>query len=297
MGRVRTKIKMKTSTKLKTFLIIFLIIIFAVIAARYFIGLHFKKKFSVRPAPGVIVSKVERSLFYKSIETFGTAIAESSKTYRVKKDNIVGNLNIENRFVKKDEIIIALKNGDNIVADFEGKLGKREIAQGVLGSNSLIITLDDLKKIIIDIKVPENYVGILKPGLKAEIINSAFNEIFKGKVDSISSRIDPSTRSILARIVVKNSDFKIIPGQLMTVKVIYDETNQIGVPESAVTIQGQTAFVYIVEANTAVKKDIEIGKRNFGKVSVISGINEGDIVISEGISKVRNKAKIKIINP
>ena len=297
MGRVRTKIKMKTSTKLKTFLIIFLIIIFAVIAARYFIGLHFKKKFSVRPAPGVIVSKVERSLFYKSIETFGTAIAESSKTYRVKKDNIVGNLNIENRFVKKDEIIIALKNGDNIVADFEGKLGKREIAQGVLGSNSLIITLDDLKKIIIDIKVPENYVGILKPGLKAEIINSAFNEIFKGKVDSISSRIDPSTRSILARIVVKNSDFKIIPGQLMTVKVIYDETNQIGVPESAVTIQGQTAFVYIVEADTAVKKDIEIGKRNFGKVSVISGINEGDIVISEGISKVRNKAKIKIRNP
>ena len=288
---------MKTSTKLKTFLIIFLIIIFAVIAARYFIGLHFKKKFSVRPAPGVIVSKVERSLFYKSIETFGTAIAESSKTYRVKKDNIVGNLNIENRFVKKDEIIIALKNGDNIVADFEGKLGKREIAQGVLGSNSLIITLDDLKKIIIDIKVPENYVGILKPGLKAEIINSAFNEIFKGKVDSISSRIDPSTRSILARIVVKNSDFKIIPGQLMTVKVIYDETNQIGVPESAVTIQGQTAFVYIVEADTAVKKDIEIGKRNFGKVSVISGINEGDIVISEGISKVRNKAKIKIRNP
>ena len=288
---------MKTSTKLKTFLIIFLIIIFAVIAARYFIGLHFKKKFSVRPAPGVIVSKVERSLFYKSIETFGTAIAESSKTYRVKKDNIVGNLNIENRFVKKDEIIIALKNGDNIVADFEGKLGKREIAQGVLGSNSLIITLDDLKKIIIDIKVPENYVGILKPGLKAEIINSAFNQTFKGKVDSISSRIDPSTRSILARIVVKNSDFKIIPGQLMTVKVIYDETNQIGVPESAVTIQGQTAFVYIVEADTAVKKDIEIGKRNFGKVSVISGINEGDIVISEGISKVRNKAKIKIINP
>ena len=100
-------------------------IIFAVIAARYFIGLHFKKKFSVRPAPGVIVSKVERSLFYKSIETFGTAIAESSKTYRVKKDNIVGNLNIENRFVKKDEIIIALKDGKNIVADFEGKIGKR----------------------------------------------------------------------------------------------------------------------------------------------------------------------------
>ena len=143
---------MKTSTKLKTFLIIIFIAIFAIIAARYFIGLHFKKKFSVRQAPGVIVEKVEKTRFYKSIETFGTAIAQNSKTYRIKKDDVVGNLSIENRFVKKDEIIVALQNGENIIADFEGKLGKREIAQGVLGSNSLIITLDDLKKIVIDIK-------------------------------------------------------------------------------------------------------------------------------------------------
>ena len=288
---------MKTTSKLKAFLIIFFIAIFAIIIARHFIGLHFKKKFSARPAPGVIVSKVEKSLFYKSIETFGTAIAQSSKIYRVQKDNIAGNLNIENRFVKKGEIIIALKDGKNIVADFGGKTGKREIAQGVLGSNSLIITLDDLKKIVIDIKIPENYVGILKPGLKAEIINSAFNKTFKGKVESISSRIDPSTRSILARIIVDNSNFEIIPGQLMTVKIIYDEINQIGVPESAVTIQGNTAFVYIVNADTAEKKNIKMGKRNFGKVSIVSGINEGDMVISEGVSKVRNKAKVKIINP
>ena len=288
---------MKIQSKLKAFLIIFFIAIFAVIIARYFIGLHFKKKFSVRPAPGVIVSKVEKSLFYKSIETFGTAIAQNSKVYRVQKDDVVGNLNIENRFVKKGEIIIALKDGKNIVADFEGKVGKREIAQGVLGSNSLIITLDDLKKIVIDIKVPENYVGILKSGLKAEIINSAFNKTFKGKVESISSRIDPSTRSILARIIVNNSNFEIIPGQLMTVKIIYDEINQIGVPESAVTIQGNTAFVYIVNSDIVERKNIKMGKRNFGKVSIVSGINEGDMVISEGVSKVRNKAKVKIINP
>ena len=288
---------MKTSTKLKTFLIIIFITIFAVIAARHFIGLHFKKKFSVRPAPGVIVEKVEKTMFYKSIETFGTAIALNSKTYRVRKDNVVGNLNIENRFVKKDEIIVALQNGEKIIADFDGKLGKREIAQGVLGSNSLIITLDDLKKIVIDIKVPENYVGILRSGLKTEITNSAFNKIFKGKVDSISSRIDPSTRSILARILVDNSDFEIIPGQLMTVKVIYNEINQIGVPESALTIQGNTAFVYIINNDVAEKKNVEIGKRNFGKVSIVSGVLEGDLVISEGVSKVRNKSKVKIINP
>ena len=117
---------MKTSTKIKTFLIIFFVVIFAIIAARHFIGLHFKKKFSVRPAPGVIVSKVEKSLFYKSIETFGTAIAQNSKTYRVQASEIAGKLKINNRFVKKGEIILTLKDGEKLIADFAGKIGKRE---------------------------------------------------------------------------------------------------------------------------------------------------------------------------
>ena len=136
----------------------------------------------------------------------------------------------------------------------------------------------------------------MKPGLKAEIINSAFNKTFKGKVESISSRIDPSTRSILARIIVDNSNFKIIPGQLMTVKIIYNEINQIGVPESSVTIQGDTAFVYVVKDNIVEKRNIKIGKRNFGKVSITSGLKEGEVVVREGVSKVRNKAKVKIVN-
>ena len=93
---------MKTSTKLKTILIFFFIVVFAVIAARHFIGLHFQKKFSVRPAPGVIVVEVKKSVFYKSIETFGTAIAKNSKSYRIKTSNISGKLNIENRFVKRE---------------------------------------------------------------------------------------------------------------------------------------------------------------------------------------------------
>ena len=288
---------MKTSSKIKSFLIIFFIVIFAVITARHFVGLHFKKKFSVRPAPGVIVKIVEKSSFYKSIETFGTAIAQNSKTYRVQASEIAGKLKINNRFVKKGEIILTLKDGEKLIADFTGKLGKREIAQGVLGSESLIITLDDLKKIIIDIKVPENYVSVLKSGLKAEVTSSAYEKIFKGKIETISSRIDPSTRSILSRIVVDNSNFEIIPGQLMTVKIIYDEIQQIGVPESAVTIQGDTAFVYTVTDDAAKKQNIKIGKRNFGKVSVISGLSEGDIVIIEGVSKVRDKAKVKIVTP
>ena len=286
---------MKTTTKIKTFLIVIFIIIFSIITARHFVGLHFKKKFSVRPPPGVIVESIEKSTFYKSIETFGTAIAQNSKTYRIKKEEIREKLNIEGRFVKAGDIIATLKNDEQVIAEIEGRLGKREIAQGVLGTDSLIITLDDLKKIVIDIKVPENFVGILKPGLKAEISSTAFDKKFNGNIGSVSSRVDPSTRSILARVIVDNSKFEIIPGQLLTVKIIYDEVQQIGVPESSVTIQGKTAFVYVVNGETVDKKNIKIGKRNFGKVSVLDGVSEGDQIVVEGVSKVRDKSKIKII--
>ena len=286
---------MKTTGKIKTLLIIIFIIIFSIIAARHFVGLHFKKKFSVRPPPGVIVATVEKSIFFKSIETFGTAIAQNSKTYRIKKEEIREKLNIEGRFVKVGDIIATLKNDEQVIAEIEGRLGKREIAQGVLGTDSLIITLDDLKKIVIDIKVPENFVGILKPGLKAEISSTAFDKKFNGNIGSVSSRVDPSTRSILARVIVDNSKFEIIPGQLLTVKIIYDEVQQIGVPESSVTIQGKTAFVYVVNGETVDKTNIQIGKRNFGKVSVLDGVSEGDQIVVEGVSKIRDKSKIKII--
>jgi len=274
-----------------------LIAIVAVIAGRYFIGQHFKKKFSVRPAPGVIVEAVTKKNFYDSIETFGTAIALNSKTYRVKKEEIEGSFDSEGKIVKKNDLIIKLKSGEIINADFDGKLGKREIAQGVLGTDSFIITLDDSSKIVIDIKVPENFVGILKNGLDAEIKSDAFDKIFYGNVESVSSRVDPSTRSILARVVVNNEDYELIPGQLLTVKVIYNKKETLGISERAITIQGDSSFVYVVqEGDTVAKRDIKIGQRNFGLVSVTEGLNENEKIVSEGISKVRDKAKVKIIN-
>ena len=191
---------------------------------------------------------------------------------------------------------------------------KRPVVASVMSLVLVIFGLVTFQEIptdeLPDVQPPVVTIQTEYRGASAEIVDTQITQKIEDfvagtpgleTVDSFSedesSRIDPSTRSILARIIVNNSKFEIIPGQLMTVKVIYDEINQIGVPESAVTIQGNTAFVYVGNADTAEKKNIKMGKRNFGKVSIVSGINEGDMVISEGVSKVRNKAKVKIINP
>ena len=287
---------MKTSKKITIFLIILAIVIASVIIARHFVGKHFQKKFSKYPPPGVIVEVVQSSNFFDSIETFGTALSKKNKNFRVKKSEIIDEKIFIGKVFNEGEVLLRTKN-EIIIAPFKGVLGKREIAQGVLGTESFILTLDDTSSIILNIKVPEIYLKILKPGLIAEVRSDAFDKIFYGKIDSVSSRVDPSTRSVLASITVDNKDLELVPGMLLDIQIIYNETQEIGVPENSLLIQGDTAFAYkVLEDNTIEKIEVKIGKRNYGKVSIIDGLSVGDKIVKEGISKVRDKIKIKIIN-
>ena len=287
---------MKTSKKITIFLIILAIVIASVIVARHFVGKHFQKKFSKYPPPGVIVEVVKSSNFFDSIETFGTALSKKNKNFRVKKSEILDEKILIGKVFNEGEVLLRTKN-EIIIAPFKGVLGKREIAQGVLGTESFILTLDDTSSIILNIKVPEIYLKILKPGLIAEVRSDAFDKIFYGKIDSVSSRVDPSTRSVLASITVDNKDLELVPGMLLDIQIIYNETQEIGVPENSLLIQGDTAFAYkVLEDNTIEKIEVKIGKRNYGKVSILDGLSVGDKIVKEGISKVRDKIKIKIIN-
>jgi len=287
---------MKTSKKITIFLIILAIVIVSVIVARHFVGKHFQKKFSKYPPPGVIVEVVQSSNFFDSIETFGTALSKKNKNFRVKKSEILDEKILIGKVFNEGEVLLRTKN-EIIIAPFKGVLGKREIAQGVLGTESFILTLDDTSSIILNIKVPEIYLKILKPGLIAEVRSDAFDKIFYGKIDSVSSRVDPSTRSVLASITVDNKNLELVPGMLLDIQIIYNETQEIGVPENSLLIQGDTAFAYkVLEDNTIEKIEVKIGKRNYGKVSILDGLSVGDKIVKEGISKVRDKIKIKIIN-
>ena len=284
------------SNKIQFFLIFLVIIIISVIVGRHFITKHFIKKFSKMPPPGVIVETVNKSIFYDSIETFGTALSLKNKNYRVKKDKIFNENIIIGKIVEEGDLILETSD-EKIIAPFDGIVGKREIAQGVLGTESFILTLDDTSSIVLNIKVPEIYLNILKPGLSAEVKSDSFKRRFYGTVNSVSSRVDPSTRSVLANIIVENKELKLIPGMLLDIKIIYDKKEQLGIPENSILIQGDTAFVYkVLEDNTVNKVEIKIGKRNFGKVSIAEGLSLGDKIVTEGISKVRDKIKIKILD-
>ncbi len=287
---------MKRSTKIISILIIFFLIITTVIIGRTMIGNHFKKKFSKRPPPGIIVTEVADYRFYERIETFGTAISNRTESFRIKKDDLIEELQINN-YVNKDEVIVKLKSG-NILAPFSGVLGFTGLTEDIFVSDkTFIITLDDTKIIYSDIKIPENYSSVLKKGLPIEAKVSSFkNKIFDGEIDFISSRINADTRSLLTRIKINNSDLELISGSLLEVSIMFNMRNSLGVPDTSIMMEGEKAFVYKVSSeNIANKIEVQIGNRNEGKIEIISGLNEGDMIVAEGLKKVYPRAKINPI--
>ena len=288
---------MKRSTKIISVILVFFLIIAIVIIGRTMVGNHFKKKFSKRPPPGIIVTEVVKKEFSEKIETFGTAISKKSKTFKIKKDDLFEDLNLKS-FVKKGETLIELKSG-NIIAPFSGVLGYTGLTEDILVSNNIvIITLDDNSVIYSDIKIPENYSASIKKGLPVEVkLTSYKDEIFTGEIDFVSSRINADTRSLLSRIKVKNEDLKLISGSLLEVGVKFDLRNSLSVPDTSVMIEGDKSYVYkINKENIANKTEIKTGIRTDKSIEIISGLIEGDIIVAEGLKKVRPRGKIKPIN-
>ena len=287
---------MKRSTKIITIITVFFLVIAIVITARTIIGNHFKKKFSKRPPPGIIVTEVVKQEFAEKLETFGTAISSKSETFKIRKNDVVGELNLKDK-VKKGDLILNLKSG-NVVAPFDGVLGYTGLTEDIfISDNIFIITLDDNSTIFSDIKVPESYAPFIKKGLPVEArVSSYRDKIFLGEIDFISSRINADTRSLLARIKINNNNLELFSGSLLEIAVKFNLRDSLSVPDTSIMMEGEKSYIYTVsDENIANKTEVQIGLRGDSKVEILSGINEGDQIVAEGLKKVRPKGKIKPI--
>ena len=287
---------MKRSTKIITIITVFFLVIAIVITARTMIGNHFKKKFSKRPPPGIIVTEVVKEEFAEKLQTFGTAISSKSETFKVRKNDVIGELNLKNK-VKKGDLILNLKSG-NVVAPFDGVLGYTGLTEDIFVSDNIfIITLDDNSIIFSDIKVPESYAPFIRKGLPVEVrVSSYKDKVFSGEIDFISSRINADTRSLLARIKIDNKDLELLSGSLLEITVKFNLRNSLSVPDTSIMMEGEKSYIYTVsDEDIANKTEVEIGLRGDSKIEILSGVNEGDQIVAEGLKKVRPRGKIKPI--
>ena len=184
-----------------------------------------------------------------------------------------------------------------IKAPFSGKLGFREISLGALiNAGDVITSLDDLSIIKVDFSVPERYLTTVTIGQRIEATNTAYkSQVFFGKITSIDSRIDRVTRTLKVRAEIPNADHKLRAGMLLNLQVVRKVEQVLQIPESAVIPIEDKHFAFVVEAGKAVKKQLEIGRRYYGFVEVLSGVDVGTLVVIEGGLKLRDGTEVNVL--
>ena len=287
---------MKRSTKITSIIIIFFFVIAGVIVARTMIGMHFEKKFGKRQPPGIIVTTVNQKIFQNKVETFGTAVPIRTKAYNIEKYEIISPIKF-NQKIKKGDVIAKLKTR-NIIAPFDGVIGKRNFSDDIeVSESSIVINLEDASILFVDVDIPGIYSNFIKKNLSVDVKLSGNNDkIYSGIIDSAASRIDVEKRSLAVRVKLENDNLEILPGSLLEISIKYNERNSLSIPDTSIMLEGNKTFAYKVSAdNIANKTEITIGIRNGGYVEVISGLNEKDNIVAEGLKKVRPGGKIKPI--
>jgi membrane fusion protein (multidrug efflux system) len=222
-------------------------------------------------------------------------LAKTNATSRSQLDEEQGLLEIA---VAKVSLLEARLQDYTIRAPFSGTLGIRQISTGaVVDTDTVITTLDDTTTIKLDFTVPEAYLGVMKNGMTVSARSLAYpDRNFDGLVTAISSRVDPETRTLTIRAKVPNPDRLLRPGMLLTVDLVKNRSQSLIIPEEAVIQEKDRKFALLVTPdNTVEKKEIVTGRRNPGKLEVISGLNAGQQVIIQGLTRVRSGSSVNVV--
>lgn len=192
------------------------------------------------------------------------------------------------------------QNDRVLVAPFDGVLGFRRVSVGSLvRPGDVVATLIDDSVMRLEFAVPSNFLRVLRPGLEIEAAsNDLPGQVFTGTVDSIDNMIDPVTRSIRVRANVQNPSGILKSGMYMAVALQAEPRRALSVPEVALQPRGPETFVWVAATSgtqtVARRVRIEPGLRLNGRVEIVAGLSEGQMVITEGALRVREGAPVVI---
>ncbi len=230
----------------------------------------------------------------------------AAKQYSTKQsvDQLQSELDQARAGIAKSQAII-----DRMVvkAPFAGTLGIRQVNLGqYLSPGTMIVTLTDLETLFVDFTLPEQDRAQLSIDQPVEFRVDAFpDRVFQGEIAAIDPQVDPSMRAVKVRAALGNTDHKLQPGMYARIRVILPEQpNVVMIPEPAVdyTVYGESVYRLTLLPD---KKDpdgkpvykaeqtfVTVGARFDGKVAVLKGVNNGDIVVVGGQLKLHNGAEV-----
>jgi len=187
-----------------------------------------------------------------------------------------------------------------ILAPFAGVVGLSDVAPGALvNPGAPIVTLDDVSAMRVDFQVPEQYLAMIREGQPIEAAVDAYGgQKIHGRIARLDSRVDERTRSITARAEFPNPGARLKPGMLIRVSISRGQRNAPAVPESAVSVQGDSAFVFMIRPQgqriVAEQRPIVTGIRQDDIVEVLDGVQPGDRIVADGLNRLQPGQPIRV---
>jgi membrane fusion protein (multidrug efflux system) len=185
----------------------------------------------------------------------------------------------------------------SIRAPFAGTLGLRRVSLGdLVGPDAVITTLDDTRKVRLEFAVPESFLAEIAKGMAIEATSVVYpGEPFRGVVTSIDSRVDPVTRAVTVVATIPNPRGLLKPGMFLGVVLERARRQVLMVPEEALSPRQGKQYVFLVQDGRAAEREVEIGARSPGLVEIRAGVAAGDVVVTEGIQRLRDGVPLQVL--
>jgi membrane fusion protein, multidrug efflux system len=196
-----------------------------------------------------------------------------------------------------------------IRAPFAGRLGIRQVDLGeYLAAGSTIVTLQSLDPIFVDFYLPQQALDQIRVGQAVEAsVDTYPNRKFPGTITAVNPKVDSSTRNVQVRATLGNPDHSLLPGMFASVSIDIGAPQRfVTLPQTAITYNPYGSTVYVIDdkgkdANgqprlIARQTFVTTGATRGDQMAVVSGVKDGEIVVSAGQNKLRNGAPVLIDN-
>lgn len=171
------------------------------------------------------------------------------------------------------------------------ELGVREGGQLMAGSS--LMQISDLSQVWLIAEVPERDASRLKPGLAAEVqLQSLPGEVFKGKVSYLYPTLNEVSRTLQVRIELPNRQNHLRPGMYANVVFTGQTHDALSVPTESIIATGKRNVVIMKEANGYRPVEVETGQEREGYTEILSGLSEGEEVVSSGQFLIDSEASL-----
>ena len=180
-----------------------------------------------------------------------------------------------------------------ILAPFDGVAGIRSVNLGdYVKDGADLVNLEDTSQVWVDYRLPERYVAQLKRGLPVEVALDAMpGRSFRGQVDALDSQVDANGRSLLVRARLANPEGVLRSGMFARTRTLFAvRENALAVPEEALVPQGGKQYLIKIidgpQGKVSQRLEARIGVRVPGKVEILDGVADGDMVATAGQARL-----------